>query len=156
MHHEPNHESQTGPEPADNQPPTPEQPADRPRIWVGSWLDYNNAILHGQWIDADREEADVWTDIRAMLAASPTSRNTGQVAEEWGIFDFEGFGAFRLDEQENLEVRHPHGQWHRRARPGLCRLQRGHGRRPRCPGRLRRRLPRRVRLAGGIRRATGR
>jgi len=27
---------------------------DQRRIWVGSWLDYNNGVLHGDWIDAGR------------------------------------------------------------------------------------------------------
>jgi antirestriction protein len=87
----------------DDDPGSGEQPPPvRPRIWVGSWLDYNNGVLHGDWIDADREDAEVWTDIQAMLARSPTSAETGEVAEEWGIFDYEHFGGLRIDEQETI------------------------------------------------------
>jgi antirestriction protein len=77
-------------------------PPERPRIWVGSWIDYNNGVLHGDWIDADREDTELWTDIQAMLAHSPTAAETGETAEEWGIFDAEHFGGLRIDEQETV------------------------------------------------------
>lgn len=77
-------------------------PAAHPRIWVGSWLDYHHGVQHGQWIDADREEADVRADIQAMLARSPTSTQTGEAAEAWGILGHEHFGDLRIDEQESL------------------------------------------------------
>jgi hypothetical protein len=32
-----------------------------PRIWVGSWLDYNNGILYGEWTDAARDDDAIWT-----------------------------------------------------------------------------------------------
>lgn len=73
-----------------------------PRIWVGSWLDYNNGRLHGEWIDAARDTDAVWADIAAMLAASPTARAHGEVAEDWGIFDHENFGPLRVGEQETV------------------------------------------------------
>jgi len=76
--------------------------AARPRIWVGSWLDYNNGILHGDWISADQDDAEVWTDIQAMLARSPTSAQTGVAAEDWGIFDHEHFGPLRIHENESV------------------------------------------------------
>lgn len=78
------------------------EPEARPRIWVGSWHDYNNGVLHGDWIAADREEAEVWSEIHAMLGRSPTAAATGNVAEDWGIFDFENFGPLRLGEQESV------------------------------------------------------
>jgi antirestriction protein len=79
-----------------------QSPPERPRIWVGSWLDYNNGVLHGDWIDADRDDAEVWADVQAMLACSPTAAETGETAEEWGIFDHEHFGGLRIDEQETI------------------------------------------------------
>jgi len=79
---------------------TPPHP--QPSIWVGSWLDYNDGVLHGQWITADRDDAELWTDIQAMLAGSPTARATGEVAEDWGIFDHENFGSLRVGEQETV------------------------------------------------------
>lgn len=110
-----NHENQAGQGPEHHQPPHAERPpengdqpekqetlAEPPRIWVGSWLDYNNGILHGQWIDASRETDEVWADITAMLAASPTARKHGGVAEDWGIFDHEGFGPLKIGEQETI------------------------------------------------------
>ncbi|SDI89883.1 Antirestriction protein [Frankineae bacterium MT45] len=80
----------------------PAAPSERPRIWVGSWLDYNNGVLHGQWIDAARDLDTVWTDITAMLAASPTAHQNGDVAEDWGIFDHDNFGPLRIGEHDDL------------------------------------------------------
>ncbi|MCW2538726.1 MAG: antirestriction protein ArdA [Frankiales bacterium] len=76
---------------------------DRPRIWVGSWLDYNNGVLYGQWIDADRDADDLWGDIETMLAASPTAQEHGEVAEDWGIFDHENFGDATVSEQDSID-----------------------------------------------------
>ncbi len=73
-----------------------------PRVWIGSWLDYNHGVLYGEWLDAAREADDLWADIAAMLAASPTARQTGEVAEDWGIFDYENFGPLKVGEQETV------------------------------------------------------
>lgn len=90
-------------DPDDRDPTETEHlPRPQPSIWVGSWLDYNNGVLHGQWITADRDDAELWTDIQAMLAGSPTARATGEVAEDWGIFDHENFGGLRIGEQETV------------------------------------------------------
>jgi antirestriction protein len=86
---------------------------DRPQIWVGSLSDYNNGILHGNWIDAARDPADVHTDIQTMLAASPRAARSGEIAEEWGIFDFEGFGPASVHQHDSIEL--------------VCRLARGIG-----------------------------
>jgi len=74
----------------------------RPQIWAGSWLDYNNGTLHGQWIDAARDADEVWADIHTMLAASPTARRHGEIAEEWGIFDHDNFGPLHVGEQADI------------------------------------------------------
>lgn len=73
-----------------------------PRIWVGSWLDYNNGILYGEWIDAAREDDAIWADIAAMLTNSPTAAQTGETAEDWGIFDYDNFGPLQVGEQEDI------------------------------------------------------
>lgn len=73
-----------------------------PRIWVGSWLDYNNGVLYGEWIDAAREDDEIWAEINAMLAHSPTATQTGETAEDWGIFDYDNFGPLRIGEQEDI------------------------------------------------------
>ena len=77
--------------------------AEPPRVWVGSWLDYNHGVLHGEWLDADREADELHADIAAMLATSPTARASGEVAEDWGIFDCENFGPLKIGEQETVD-----------------------------------------------------
>jgi antirestriction protein len=72
-----------------------------PSIWVGSLADYNAGVLYGEWIDATAELEDIETAISAMVAASPTPG-----AEEWGIFDSEGFGPLSIDEYESLATVH--------------------------------------------------
>jgi antirestriction protein len=64
-----------------------------PRIYVRCLAAYNNAILHGAWIDAAQDADAIQDDVNAMLAASPE-----QPAEEWAIHDFEGFGSYHLSE----------------------------------------------------------
>jgi antirestriction protein len=70
----------------------------RPQIWVASLSDYNAGHLHGAWIDADQEPNDIWEGINEVLR---TSKETW--AEEWAIFDYEGFGPLRLSEYETVE-----------------------------------------------------
>ena len=74
-----------------------------PTVWIGSWLDYNNGQLHGDWIAADQPDEAITADIAAMLARSPTAKMTGQPAEDWGVFDFDNFGPLRIGEQETVE-----------------------------------------------------
>ena len=89
------------------QPHEPEDPADpervatanRPRVWIGALSDYNNGSLHGEWMNADVEEAELIAQIHAMLAHAEE-----QPAEEWMIFDFEHFGAYRVGEYEDLDT----------------------------------------------------
>ena len=76
---------------------------DGPRIYVASLSDYNAGILHGRWIGADQAAEEIHEDIAGMLADSPTTRRYGEVAEEWAIHDYEGFGPVRLGEYERIE-----------------------------------------------------
>jgi|SRR3954463_13162040 len=100
--------SQPAQEVADNPvgPLPPEQHEQRqappPRIWVSSLVDYNNGQLYGAWIEAAREPEAIQADINTMLAASPWTARTGEPAEEWAIYDYDGFGVLRIDEHENL------------------------------------------------------
>lgn len=87
---------------ADHRERDEEQP--EPTIWVASLSDYNNGILHGAWLDANRDPDEIHGDIQAMLAASPTMASTGEPAEEWAIHDYEGFGQFRLGEYDSIEL----------------------------------------------------
>jgi antirestriction protein len=73
-----------------------------PQIWVGSLADYNNGDLYGKWLEAAREPEEIYADIQAMLTGSPAARR-GEAPEEWGIFDYEGFGSLRLGEYEAVE-----------------------------------------------------
>ncbi len=71
--------------------------ATRPRIWVGCWAAYNSGHLHGRWITVTNTD-EIWDAVRAMLAASPEAD-----AEEWGIFDHEGFEAAEVSEQASFD-----------------------------------------------------
>ncbi|TQF73360.1 antirestriction protein ArdA [Rhodococcus spelaei] len=70
-----------------------------PRIYVASLSDYNNGRLHGVWLDAAREAADVQADIQAMLAASPEPD-----AEEFAIHDYDNFGDAQIYEYDSIEL----------------------------------------------------
>lgn len=78
-------------------PPESLRPDHTPKIWTASLSDYNAGVLHGAWIDAAREPADIEADITAMLASSHEPD-----AEEWAIHDYEDFGPIRLGEYESL------------------------------------------------------
>jgi len=70
------------------------------RIYVADLAAYNNGYLHGVWIDATQDIDDIWEQINKMLKASPID----EVAEEYAIHDFEGFGSYRLGEYEGIET----------------------------------------------------
>jgi antirestriction protein len=69
----------------------------RPRIYVASMSDYNAGTLHGQWIYADEGADEIHRQVKHMLAESGED-----IAEEWAIHDYEGFGSLRLSEYEDL------------------------------------------------------
>lgn len=68
------------------------------RIYVADLAAYNNGKLHGVWVDACGELDEIWEAVNAMLKASPED-----MAEEYAIHDYEGFGSIRLSEYEGLE-----------------------------------------------------
>lgn len=76
----------------------------RPEIWVGSLSDYNHGFLHGMWIAADQEPDEIHEQIAWLLQTSPAARRYGDVAEEWGIFDYAGFGGYRVSEYASLDT----------------------------------------------------
>lgn len=80
-----------------------ELPAVTPRIWVGSLLDYNNGVLHGDWIEVDDDAQALTYRVQQLLAQSPTAALGQGPAEEWGILDYEHFGGLSLHEYESLE-----------------------------------------------------
>lgn len=70
-----------------------------PKVYVASLADYNNGVLHGVWIDAARDQADIQSDIDAMLAES---KEPG--AEEFAIHDYGDFGVCQIHEFDSIEL----------------------------------------------------
>jgi antirestriction protein len=83
----------------DNQRPErePAPPGLHPRVWIGSLANYNAGRLHGDWVDAAVEEDELVDAVQRILATSKE-----QDAEEWGIFDYDEFGTFRVNEYDDL------------------------------------------------------
>lgn len=97
-----------------------------PRIYVRCLAAYNNGLLHGDWIDADQNEDDIYEGIRAILRSSPEAQQKctecdyeGEcndqsecpecgadwaVPEEWAIHDNEDFGGFTISEHEDIKT----------------------------------------------------
>ena len=66
------------------------EPMGEVRIYAASLTDDDAGRLHGAWIECDGKTGDeIRAEIVAMLAASPTARASGEIAEEWAIHDFE-------------------------------------------------------------------
>ncbi len=65
-----------------------------PSIYVACLASYNNAILHGVWIDATQSEDEIMEEIWSMLENSPEPN-----AEEYAIHDYEGFGNIPIHEK---------------------------------------------------------
>ncbi|MDX2116828.1 MAG: antirestriction protein ArdA [Planctomycetota bacterium] len=70
-----------------------------PRIYVASLADYNANRLVGRWIEANQPPERLQRAIDEMLAESKE-----EVAEDWAIHDYEGFGRWRPSEFEDLET----------------------------------------------------
>lgn len=68
-------------------------------IYVACLASYNHGTLFGKWIDATQDEDEIINEIKAMLESSPIPE-----AEEWAIFDYEGFGNIELSEYESIEA----------------------------------------------------
>lgn len=67
-------------------------------IYVACLAAYNNGVLFGKWIEANQDPYDIWTEVSAMLAASPI-----EDAEEWAIHDYEGFEGYSVSEYEGFD-----------------------------------------------------
>ena len=72
------------------------------RVYVADLAAYNNGFLHGVWVDAAQDLDDMQEQVSEMLKASPCE----EVAEEYAIHDYEGFGAYSVSEYEGLESVH--------------------------------------------------
>jgi len=75
-----------------------QQPRISPKVWIASLSDYNAGHLHGAWVEADQEPDGIWEGVNEVLR---TSKVPG--AEEWAVFDHEGFGPLSLPEYETVE-----------------------------------------------------
>jgi antirestriction protein len=75
-----------------------QHPKTTPKVWIASLSDYNAGDLHGAWVSADQEPEEIWEGINEVLGSSRQPR-----AEEWAVFDYEGFGPMRLSEYEGVE-----------------------------------------------------
>jgi antirestriction protein len=74
------------------------------QIYVASLLDYNAGILHGKWIGLESLTTDdIQDEINDMLKTSPYAKQYGEVAEEWGIHDYE-LADIRISEYEDLDT----------------------------------------------------
>lgn len=82
-----------------NQPEQEPRPGLHPRIWIGSLADYNAGRLVGDWLDAAVTEDELLAGTGRILATSSEPN-----AEEWGIFDYDEFGSFRVNEYDDLAI----------------------------------------------------
>ena len=89
--HDPTTEKTTNPE-------QEQEPRLQPKVWIGSWADYNEGRLHGNWCDAAVETETLWADVQAIMATSHDP-----AAEDFGIFDHDGFGGYQPGESDPLE-----------------------------------------------------
>lgn len=67
------------------------------KIYVACLASYNNAILHGVWIDATQALDDIQDQVQKMLITSPIEN-----AEEFAVHDYEGFGSYKIGEYDGL------------------------------------------------------
>ena len=70
-------------------------------LYVADLAAYNAGFLHGVWVDATDDPADMEAAVHAMLATSPVPG-----AEEYAIHDYEGFGGYPLSEFTGLAEAH--------------------------------------------------
>jgi antirestriction protein len=70
---------------------------EKPRIYVACLAAYNAGRLHGDWIDCDRDESEIWEDIETMLESSPETD-----AEDWAIHAFENWHGIGIGEHEPI------------------------------------------------------
>lgn len=72
------------------------------RVNVADLAAYNNGFLRGVWIDATLELDDIQEQVSEMLKVTPLD----EIAEEYAIHDYEGFGSYSVSEYEGLESVH--------------------------------------------------
>ena len=70
-----------------------------PRSYVACLAAYSNSYLHGAWVDADQDTDQIRDEIAAMLARSPV-----EGAEEYAIYDYEGFEGVSISEYAGIDT----------------------------------------------------
>lgn len=68
-----------------------------PMIYVASLADYNAGRLIGRWIEANQPPDRLQKAIDDMLTESEE-----EIAEDWAIHDYEGFGRWKPSESQDL------------------------------------------------------
>jgi len=70
-----------------------------PKVWIGEWSLYNEGKLIGEWLDLSEYEdgAEVMQAIQALL--NKWTAETGQLREEYAVFDYENFPQNMYSEQ---------------------------------------------------------
>lgn len=68
----------------------------KPKIYVASLAHYNHGELVGSWFDCF---GDLSCNVQQYIQSLTLH---GEPCEEWAIHDYEGFGAYRVCEYENL------------------------------------------------------
>lgn len=67
--------------------PSPERETTAPpQVWIASLADYTNGRLHGEWVDATQELAELEAAVQRVLDSSELPD-----AEEWAVFDYDNF-----------------------------------------------------------------
>lgn len=75
-----------------------------PKVWIGCLAAYNNAKLHGEWVNADEGAEALWEAQARIIKTSPEAiENGGYGAEEHFIADHEGFPEGTVGEYTSLD-----------------------------------------------------
>lgn len=74
----------------------------RPNAYFACLAAYNSGFLHGVRVDMTQDIDVIREEIADMLKRSPVTIEYGEIAEEWGIHDHEGFESIDVD-RCNLE-----------------------------------------------------
>ncbi len=77
--------------------------SDTPKVWVGEWSLYNEGKLIGEWVDLSDFSSgeEVMEKIQELL--DKWTKETGELREEYGIFDYENFPRSLYSEQMGEE-----------------------------------------------------
>ena len=70
-----------------------------PRVWIGSLADYVGGVLTGDWVDAAVDGEELVEAAKIIVAKSHSPG-----ADEWAIFDYEGFGDWKVAQHDQLEL----------------------------------------------------